>query len=81
MDEAVKAHILSDIPRSKPITVTALRADGEACQFAGGIHAFLTNNSCPAAEDGIDLVVPSGTVKALTLNSDRSEFDVRANIR
>ena len=80
MDETLKAKILSDIPRSKPITVTALLGDGEACQFAEEIHAFLKNHGFPVAEGGISQGVFSGTVNGLTFDPDSSEFVVGANI-
>jgi hypothetical protein len=81
MDETLKAQILSEIPRSKPITVAALLGDGEACQFAEELHTFLKNHGFPVTGERIDLVVPSGTVKGLTFDPDRSEFVVGANIR
>ena len=66
----LKAQILKDLPRDKPITVMAVLGDTEAIQLAQQIHAFLKANGYKLTEDGISQGVFSGVVKGLTVNDN-----------
>jgi hypothetical protein len=80
--EPLKAQILRELPKDKPITVTAVLGDGEAIQFAHEIHAFMKANGFNVGEGGISQGVFSGVVKGLIKqdNADGSiNFIVGAN--
>jgi hypothetical protein len=42
--DRLKAQMLSDLPRDKPVTVVAMLTHEEGCRFANEIHAFLKQN-------------------------------------
>jgi hypothetical protein len=62
----LKEQILRELPKDKPITVTALLGDGESIQFAQQIHAFMKANGFTMREpNGISQSVFTGVVKGL----------------
>jgi hypothetical protein len=64
--ESLKAQILREIPKDRPITVMALMGDGEAIQLAQQIHEFMKANNFTMKEPGgISQGVFSGPVKGL----------------
>lgn len=66
----LKAQILRDVPRDKPITVMAILGDGESIQLALQIHAFLKANNFKLREDGISQGVFTSLVKGLIVQPD-----------
>ena len=54
----LKAQILRDVPRTKPITVIALMGDAESYRFGAEIHAFLKAN-------GYNMAEPTGISQAI----------------
>ncbi|MCU1315946.1 MAG: hypothetical protein JWN63_1268 [Candidatus Acidoferrum typicum] len=76
--DALRAQILRDLPRTKPITVMALMGDNESYRFAAEIHAFLKANGFKLAEDGISQGVLNPPPRGLSINDhgDRMDFIV-----
>jgi hypothetical protein len=67
----LKAQILHDLPKDKPITVMAIMGDAEAIEFAQEIHAFMKANGFMMKEqDGVSQGVFSGPVKGLQKRDD-----------
>ncbi len=67
----LKAKILRELPRDKPITVMAVMGDSEAISLAQEIAAFLKANGFPLTEDGgISQGIFSGPVKGLGVRDD-----------
>jgi hypothetical protein len=60
----LKAQILRELPRDKPITVVAVMGDGEAIQFAQEIHSFMKTNGFNMREPE-QAVFTGGAVKGL----------------
>jgi hypothetical protein len=66
----LRAQILRELPKNKPITVTALLGDGESIQFAQQIHAFMKANGFTMKEpNGISQSVFSTVVKGLAVEN------------
>lgn len=83
--EGLKAQILRELPRDKPITVIAVLGDGEAIQFAQEIHAFMKAQGFTMKEpNGISQSVFSGVVKGL-VRQDKPDggidFIIGANLQ
>lgn len=51
--DGLKAQIQRELPRDKPLTVTAVMGDGEAAEFAVQIHKYLTAEGFKMTETGI----------------------------
>lgn len=49
----LKAQILKDLPRAKPIVVMSMLGDAETYRLGQEIHAYLKSNGFTMAEDGI----------------------------
>lgn len=78
----VKAKILSELPRDKPITVTALMGDAESMQLALQILAFLNANHFKTTQTtAVDQSIFTGPVKGLLVQPDGDglNFIVGAN--
>jgi hypothetical protein len=74
--ETLKHQMLSDFPRDKPITITALLGDAESVEFANEIHDFLKQNGFKMKEpDGITQGVFTKPPKGL-IRDDRSDGEI-----
>ncbi len=73
--ESLKAQILREIPKNKPITVMAVMGDAEAIEFAIEIHGFMKSNGFLMKEpDGVSQGVFTGPVKGIALQTRGDEF-------
>jgi hypothetical protein len=63
--DGLKAQILREIPKDKPITVMAIMGDGEGIEFAEEIQTFMKANGFQMKGDGIAQGVFTGPVKGL----------------
>jgi hypothetical protein len=82
LNDGLRAQIMRDLPRDKPITVIAVMGDSEACLLAEQIHAFLKSNGFPLKEEGgisqgVFMPMPKGL--SVNVKDDGLEFVVGAN--
>lgn len=68
----LRSQMLSEIPRDKPITVTAIMGDTESIQFATQILAFLKANGFTLKENGISQAVFDKPVKGIALQKEQN---------
>jgi hypothetical protein len=82
---SLKAQILREVPKDKPITVMAIMGDAEAIEFAHEIHAFMKENGFQMKEPGgISQGVFTGAVKGLSKRDEKDgaiTFIVGANLQ
>ena len=80
MDDALRNQILTQLPRDKEISVTAVMGDGEALEFALEINAFLHANGfkVPSAT-GISQAVFVGSVPPLQFDPTQNSLVVGSN--
>jgi hypothetical protein len=74
----LKAQILRDVPKTKPVTVIALMGDTEAYRFAAEIHAYMQANGFRMTENGISqgVIVPPPIGLGLQDKGDHFDFIV-----
>ena len=72
---ALKAQILSELSRTKPITVICLLSDAEAYRFAAEIHTFLKSNGFQLTEDGISQGVFTPPPRGLSVDDRGDHLD------
>ncbi len=80
--ESLKKQIQDQVPKDKPIIVTALLGDSEAVNFAYELQSYLKNNGYKLKEDSIDQSVFTASVKGIILRDDGETrtFIVGANL-
>lgn len=75
--DGLKQQMLSQLPRDKEITVTAILGDQEAMNFATQIHAFLKANGFKMKEpDGVSQALFNKPIQGLQFNPDTNDFIV-----
>lgn len=72
--------LLNQVPKSKPVNVTAVLGDGEAMSFATAITAFLraSGYNVSGVNQSIFTTVVTGTV--VTLEADKTEIVVGTHL-
>ncbi|MFZ8310592.1 hypothetical protein ACO1LC_14155, partial [Staphylococcus aureus] len=77
----LKAQLLSQLPRDKPINITTLMGDTESIEFGLQIFKFLKDNGFPNVGDGISQSIFTGAPPhGLHFNTNTNEFIVGANL-
>jgi hypothetical protein len=83
--DPLRAQILREVPKDRPITVMAVMGDAEAMQFALEIHSFMKESGFQMREpEGISQGVFTGPVKGLTKQDEADggiTFVVGANMQ
>jgi hypothetical protein len=76
-NQTLKQQMLSQLPKDKEISVTAILGDAESIDFALQINGFLKANGFKV-KDGISQAVFTGAVHGLSFNPETNNFVVGA---
>ena len=82
LTDEIKRQLLENVPKDKPVAITALLGDSEAIVFATDLFSFMKANGFKMAEDGISQGVFSGPVIGtnVQLGPDKTTVVVGANL-